>query len=715
MHKWGKWGISTAILGAITFVLLAILAILVMERQKPWESDPDSAQLEEQRLRFELERERIALESLRMRAQIQTDLAAVDASLAAAAAAEQHAARAEQAGAPDDAPAPEPEILPVVYLEETASGGLGNFVPDSLAYQQFSEPLESYGDWYETDDYGPVWQPDQVYVEHSWAPYTNGSWGYSNYGWNWNSYDPFGWACDHYGRWLYISRHGWVWVPGSQWAPGWVSWRSCNNYIGWAPLPPCATWNRGVGIGGWVDGYCNIGPSHYNFVDREHFGGRDCRSSIVDRSRNPELYARSRNITRLHHDKGGIHNDGPDYDEASARSSNRIERRTIDLAAERGMTREKIEASRSGGKAGAQPERLAGVKRETGWAGVGDRGEALRLRQQAVTQARGSLREQERAITKSQRSRALTAITSTTKRSTGSVGELPYASNANDVEVVQVGRQMAPAAAHRAAQQVPTGSQAGGAQPKSQPAPDHFAAEQAQRDAILAKQQAAVTERTVLARQRRAEEFAARQRLESQIQNRSGSVAMAGRASRSRQSSAIAASDPRSSSAPNRSLAGSGLGEVASQGSQQSLTRSRTIPAGQSSSPSRSVGRLGSAAPGLASRSTQPSRSLAASQRRSQPAAETSTPSRSVSRVAATPNRSRAAAPSSRVSTSAPRQQKQVRSAPQPQRAAAPSPPARSLQPQSSRSASPSSQSKPSTRATSSSSSRSSGAGGNRR
>jgi len=27
-------------------------------------------------------------------------------------------------------------------------------------------------------------------------------------------------------------------VPGSRWGPAWVSWRSSDNYLAWAPLPP---------------------------------------------------------------------------------------------------------------------------------------------------------------------------------------------------------------------------------------------------------------------------------------------------------------------------------------------------------------------------------------------------------------------------------------------------------------------------------------------
>ena len=39
-------------------------------------------------------------------------------------------------------------------LTVEALGAFENFVPDPVAFEEFYEPLESYGDWYETDDYG---------------------------------------------------------------------------------------------------------------------------------------------------------------------------------------------------------------------------------------------------------------------------------------------------------------------------------------------------------------------------------------------------------------------------------------------------------------------------------------------------------------------------------------------------------------------------------
>jgi len=35
-------------------------------------------------------------------------------------------------------------------------------------------------------------------------------------------------------------KPGWLVLgaPGSRWGPAWVSWRSSDNYLAWAPLPP---------------------------------------------------------------------------------------------------------------------------------------------------------------------------------------------------------------------------------------------------------------------------------------------------------------------------------------------------------------------------------------------------------------------------------------------------------------------------------------------
>ena len=98
-------------------------------------------------------------------------------------------------------------------------------------YSTFYDSLSSDGSWFETPDYGYVFQPTIVIQDRSWRPYTRGRWVCSNRGWMWVSDERFGWACYHYGRWALISGRGWVWIPGDEWAPAWVSWRNGGDYV----------------------------------------------------------------------------------------------------------------------------------------------------------------------------------------------------------------------------------------------------------------------------------------------------------------------------------------------------------------------------------------------------------------------------------------------------------------------------------------------------
>jgi len=104
---------------------------------------------------------------------------------------------------------------------------IGSEVPDVTI---FYDRLEPYGRWYDDPEYGYVFSPDRA----DYVPYANGYWGNTDYGFTWISYDPFGWATDHYGRWLWRDR--WVWRPDTRWGPAWVQWRTGDRYVGWAPM-----------------------------------------------------------------------------------------------------------------------------------------------------------------------------------------------------------------------------------------------------------------------------------------------------------------------------------------------------------------------------------------------------------------------------------------------------------------------------------------------
>src|SRR5882724_5080759 len=104
------------------------------------------------------------------------------------------------------------------------------------AVAEFNAPLAAHGAWITVGSYGRCWRPSGIAV--SWQPYCYGRWVWTDCGWYWESDEPWGWACYHYGSWAYDSEFGWVWVPGIDWAPAWVTWRFGGGYCGWAPLGP---------------------------------------------------------------------------------------------------------------------------------------------------------------------------------------------------------------------------------------------------------------------------------------------------------------------------------------------------------------------------------------------------------------------------------------------------------------------------------------------
>jgi hypothetical protein len=108
----------------------------------------------------------------------------------------------------------------------------------TISIQTFYDQLSPYGDWIYTQDNGYVWRPYFEYPE-AFRPYSsNGNWVYTDYGWTWASDYRWGWAAFHYGRWDFDNYLGWMWIPGYDWAPAWVTWGSYNNYWGWAPMGP---------------------------------------------------------------------------------------------------------------------------------------------------------------------------------------------------------------------------------------------------------------------------------------------------------------------------------------------------------------------------------------------------------------------------------------------------------------------------------------------
>lgn len=195
----------------------------------------------------------------------------------------------------------------------------------SGSYSLFYSELEPYGDWMETRDYGYVYRPREA-ASTQWRPYANGRWVYTDAGWTWISDERFGWATYHYGRWTRIRGIGWVWVPGNEWAPAWVSWRKGGEYVGWAPLPPEARFDHRRGIHNWSDSYYDVGPDQYVFVRAQQLGEQRMERAILPEQQNVTIINQTTNVTKITYDNSRILNEGPNYDELKAQTRVPIQR-----------------------------------------------------------------------------------------------------------------------------------------------------------------------------------------------------------------------------------------------------------------------------------------------------------------------------------------------------------------------------------------------------
>lgn len=131
---------------------------------------------------------------------------------------------------------------------------------DGEVQASFDEALSPYGEWTDVDS-TRVWRPSASVVGDDFQPYaTNGQWVSSDYGWYFQSDYPWGWAPFHYGRWALDANYGWIWIPGTVWAPAWVDWRIGGGYIGWAPLPPIG-WS--VVVQPWRPYWCFVPAAHF--------------------------------------------------------------------------------------------------------------------------------------------------------------------------------------------------------------------------------------------------------------------------------------------------------------------------------------------------------------------------------------------------------------------------------------------------------------------
>ena len=178
-----------------------------------------------------------------------------------------------------------------------------------IDFNYFYSALLPLGEWIQLSQDLVVWHPNGV--SPNWRPYTLGHWSLTDQGWFWDSDEEFGWAVYHYGRWYKDNNYGWIWTPGYDWAPSWVEWRHDNNFIGWAPLPPYATFNPDNGqIDYSMDWKSNY--DYWNFVPYSRFREQRLNSFLLMEPGVVSIFDHTTYSNNYSYDNGRIVNVGVD-------------------------------------------------------------------------------------------------------------------------------------------------------------------------------------------------------------------------------------------------------------------------------------------------------------------------------------------------------------------------------------------------------------------
>jgi hypothetical protein len=194
-------------------------------------------------------------------------------------------------------PAPPPAVVeveqPVVTIEPITAVVYEPAPPQVVAV--YDSDLGPYGHWVTVGNYGRCWVWNGRHAD--WRPYTVGHWVASDQGWLWVSEGDeaqWGGSCYHYGRWFEDPTEGWVWVPGSVWAPSWCAWRSGGDYTCWAPLPPeCGDGH--VISAEVVDRYCPA--SRFYCVETRNMVNINIRENVI--VNNVTIINQTTNITNI--------------------------------------------------------------------------------------------------------------------------------------------------------------------------------------------------------------------------------------------------------------------------------------------------------------------------------------------------------------------------------------------------------------------------------
>jgi len=108
-----------------------------------------------------------------------------------------------------------------------------------LAVFHFAQKFSyHHGEWLWDSFFGYVWRPflnDHRYPWGGWRPYYTGRWTSVDNQLFWVPSEPWGWVPYHLGIWMWDAEKGWLWLPGSFFAPAWVDWAFYFGHFCWRP------------------------------------------------------------------------------------------------------------------------------------------------------------------------------------------------------------------------------------------------------------------------------------------------------------------------------------------------------------------------------------------------------------------------------------------------------------------------------------------------
>ncbi|HEX2695344.1 MAG TPA: FecR family protein, partial [Acidobacteriota bacterium] len=148
------------------------------------------------------------------------------------------------------------------------------------------------GEWLWDDLYGYVWRPflnDGRYPWGNWSPYVYGRWAEVGNSMFWVPEEPWGWVPYHLGLWQWDRKHGWVWLPGSLFAPAWAAWDFFEGYFAWRPWTLFDWYFQGGSLGlAYASGFYSQGGTWY-YDGHEDFTMPDHVTPPLTRIRKDQL------------------------------------------------------------------------------------------------------------------------------------------------------------------------------------------------------------------------------------------------------------------------------------------------------------------------------------------------------------------------------------------------------------------------------------------